>query len=662
VNGTMFPPLPSRAVRRRRDPTADRDACGIGFVAEVEGGATRRVVDLALDGLAGVSHRGAVAADGLSGDGAGLLVPMPHGFVARVAAEAAGDAAAAAGGGGARAAEGRIGVVTLFADGADASARAAAVAHVELAAAGEGLDLFAWREVPVDASQLGAAARADRPAVLQGFVARGAGLGELDDDGDEAERRIWRARRRAEELGRAGGVRLYLAGASFRTVVYKALVTSDRLGRFYPDLHAPDFRAPHAVFHSRFSTNTHPSWERAQPFRTLCHNGEINTLSGNEQALAARGDLGTAEAGLGPIDGLGPVLDPSDSDSGKLDSVVELLVRGGRDVRHAVAMLVPEAWEGRDDLPPGVEDFFRYHSCLTEPWDGPAGLVFTDGRTVGAALDRNGLRPLRWQITADGLVVCASEAGAVPLDGHGEVRRGRLGPGEMMAVDPPSGGVQHDVAIKTGLAARAPYGTWVRDGLRPGSVGSPLVPEGGADSLVAAQVASGLSKEEIAMVLKPLASEGKEPTFAMGDDTPFAAVATRRRPVYDYLRQRFAQVSNPAIDHLRERSVTSLRTLVGPRSPLLGERREAAYLLELPSAVIYPDAVERLLDPEGGPFPAARLDATFDAADGPGGLGPAVARLAGEAVGAVAGGAALLVVSDSEAGPERVAVPGLLAL
>ncbi len=664
MNGTAPTSAPGRD--RRRSPAVERDACGIGFVAEVDGNPTRRVVDLALAGLAGVCHRGAVAADGLSGDGAGMLLAMPHAFVARLAADAA--SRGAPGGGGVP--HGRIGVVTVFADHADGAARAAALGHVERAVADAGLELFAWREVPVDESQLGEAARAERPALLQGFVAAARDLdptaaGDPDsgaDHHDEAERRIWRARLRAEALGRSGGVRLYVAGASFRTLVYKALVTSDRLGRFYPDLQAPDLVAPHAVFHSRFSTNTHPSWERAQPFRALCHNGEINTLAGNERQLAARGDLGSEYAGLGAPGDLGAVVDPSDSDSGKLDSMVELLVRGGRDVRHAVAMLVPEAWEGRDDLPPGVEDFYRYHACLTEPWDGPAGLVFTDGRTVGAALDRNGLRPLRWQITGDGLVVCASEAGAVPVEGHGEIRRGRLGPGQMMAVDPASGGVQHDVAIKTWLASRAPYGAWARDGLRPGSAGTPSVPEGDPDSLVPSQVAFGMSKEEVAMVLKPIASEGKEPTFAMGDDTPFAAVATRRRPAFDYLRQRFAQVSNPAIDHLRERSVTSLRTLVGPRSPLLSERAEAAHLLDLPTAVVYPDVVAGLLDPERRPFPSVRLDATFAASDGPDGLGAAVERLAREAVAAVAGGAALLVVSDADAGPERVAVPSLFAL
>ncbi len=666
MNGTA--PTPPSARDHARSSRVERDACGIGFVAEADGRPSRRVVDLALEGLAGVSHRGAVAADGLSGDGAGLLVAMPHAFVARVAAEARGSAAGAGTGSEARPVEGRIGVLTLFADAADAAARAEAVGHVERAVAGAGLELFAWREVPIDEEQLGAVARAERPAVLQAFVTRAVDHAAGSPDGtdadgglDAAERRVWRARLRAEDLGRAAGVRLYVAGASFRTLVYKALVTSDRLGRCYPDLRAPDFVAPHAVFHSRFSTNTHPSWERAQPFRTLCHNGEINTLAGNERHLAARGDLGTEAVGLGSPAELGPIVDPFDSDSGKLDSVVELLVHGGRDVRHAVAMLVPEAWEGRDDLPPGVEDFFRYHSCLTEPWDGPAGLVFTDGRTVGAALDRNGLRPLRWQVTGDGLVVCSSEAGAVPVEGHGEVRRGRLGPGQMMAVDPASGGIQHDVAIKTWLAGRAPYGTWVRDGLRPGPAGSPIVPDADDDSLVAAQVTFGVSKEEVAMVLKPIASEGKEPTFAMGDDTPFAAVATKRRPAFDYLRQRFAQVSNPAIDHLRERAVTSLRTLVGPRSPLLGEEAEAAHLLEFPTAVVYPDAVGRLLDPERSPFPAATLDGTFEASDGPGGLRAAVERLAGEAVDAVAGGAGLLVVTDAGAGPERVPVPSLLA-
>jgi glutamate synthase (ferredoxin) len=485
-------------------------------------------------------------------------------------------------------------------------------------------------------------------------------------------------------------VRHYFASWSFATVNYKALVISDRLAPFYPDLGAVDFAAAHAVFHSRFSTNTTPAWERAQPYRNLCHNGEINTIMGNQHRMVARGHLGTEEVGLGPEELFRPVFEASDSDSGKLDGTIELLVRAGRDVRHAVAMLVPEAWEGQRDLPPGVRDFFRYHASLTDPWDGPAGLVFTDGCRVGAALDRNGLRPLRWQVCEDGLVVCASEVGAVPVRGHGAVRRGRLGPGDMICVDPdsigptgspsqapapattvgkaavaagaaPAAAVQDDTTVKTWLARRQPYSVWARDGLCPADIGSPVEMPPGPDDLVRQQVAFGLTREEVAMVLKPMATDAKEPTFSMGDDVPFAPVATRPRPIFNYLKQRFAQVTNPPIDHLRERLVMSLRTCLGARRPLLTEPPGAAQLLELPSFFLYPSAVESLLD-QDPPFNAVRLDATFAVADGPTGLGAAIRKLADDAVEAVAGGASIVVVSDRGVGAPRAPIPSLLAL
>ena len=358
--------------------------------------------------------------------------------------------------------------------------------------------------------------------------------------------------------------------------------------------------APFVIFHSRFSTNTAPAWERAQPFRHLCHNGEINTIQGNERRMHARAVLGTEAVGLGPEELFRPVLDPLDSDSGKLDAALELLLRAGRDVRHVVSMLIPEAWEGVRDLDPDVRDYFRFHAAVTEPWDGPAGLIFTDGRRVGASLDRNGLRPMRWQRSADGIVVCCSEAGAVPLSGRGSITRGRLGPGEMLCVDPdaPSdlGPWQDDVTVKLLLAARVPYGEWARDGLLPFDGGGAVEMPPPPDDLVAEQVSFGCNREEIAMVLKPMATDAKEPTFSMGDDTPFAAVATRPRPVFNYVKQRFAQVSNPPIDHLRERLVMSLRTCLGPRCPLLVEDPSAARLLELGTFFLYPDAIDALLD------------------------------------------------------------------
>jgi glutamate synthase domain-containing protein 2/glutamate synthase domain-containing protein 1/glutamate synthase domain-containing protein 3 len=626
---------------------AERAACGIGFVADAAARSSRAVVEQALTGLACVRHRQAIAADGLSGDGAGLLTPIPRAFFARVGREELGRDFDAD----------RVGVVTAFLDRDDETARTTAQAAVDAACAAEGLELAGWRPVPIDEDQLGAHAAADLPAMLHGLILQPEGV-----DADDAERLAYRARRAAEALARAGGVRCYFPSFSFRTITYKALVISDRLATFYPDLDAADFDAPLAIFHSRFSTNTTPAWERAQPFRMLCHNGEINTLAGNENRMRARGRLGTEEVGLGTEALLLPVLDAADSDSGKLDATVELLARGGRDVRHAISMLVPEAWEGHRDLPPGVRDFFRYHACLTDPWDGPAGLLFTDGRRVGAALDRNGLRPLRYQLCDDGLVVCASEVGAVPVNGHGRVHRGRLGPGQMLCVDPDLDDglrVQRDAAVKTWLAARAPYARWSNDGLRPCSIGDAVDTPPERETLVAQQLALGFNREEWAMVLKPMATDAKEPTFSMGDDVPFAAVARRPRPIFHFLKQRFAQVTNPPIDHLRERLVMSLRTCLGPRQPLLTERAEAARLLELPTFFLYPSGVDALV--EQAPWPVAHLDATFPAADGSGILARQIETLADEAVTAVRDGAGTVVVSDRAIGPDRVPIPSLLA-
>ena len=472
------------------------DGCGIGFVADERGDASRSIVELALGGLSCVRHRAAVAADGISGDGAGVLGPLPRSFFARVAAESAGRPVDAA----------RLGVVFAFLD-CDDAARATAQAAVVDACEVEGLEFVGWRDVPTDESQLGDHARRDQPAFVQGFVLRPDGV-----DDAAAERLAFRARRRAEATSREADVRHYFASWSFATVTYKALVLSDRLADFYPDLADDAFIASHLVFHSRFSTNTAPAWERAQPFRHLCHNGEINTLQGNQYRMLARGHVGSEAADLGSEELLRPVLDRYGSDSAMLDETLELLVRGGRDLRHAVAMLVPEAWEGSRDLDPEVRDFFRYHACLTEPWDGPAGLIITDGRRVGAALDRNGLRPLRWQRTEDGIVACCSEAGAVSLAGHGRVQRGRLGPGEMLCVDPDATRAwQDDPTIKRWLASRAPYGDWTRDGLIACSTGTAIQMPPARGDLVREQVAFGCNGEEVTMVLQPMATDARSP-------------------------------------------------------------------------------------------------------------------------------------------------------
>jgi glutamate synthase (ferredoxin) len=588
------------------DPTAELDACGIGFVADASGGSSRAILDAVLEGLRRMRHRGATAADRKTGDGAGVLIPIP----------------------GALRFEAGAGLAMVFLrDDADCAA-------IEAACREEGFRPLEWRDVPVDPSALGAEGEASMPRIVQLGLAAPADL-----DADEVERRAVLARRRAERT-----ISSYVVSLSFRTITYKALCAADQLVAFYDDLRDPSFAIPFGIFHQRFSTNTTPSWERAQPFRLLCHNGEINAIQGNVNWMRAReGRLGATpeEEEL-----LRPVIDPNGSDSAMLDNALELLVRGGRDIRHGLTMLVPEAWEGNVELEPGVRDFYRYHSCLVEPWDGPAALVFTDGRVVGACLDRNGLRPMRWAV-GGGLVVCASEAGAVDF-ADGPVRRGKLGPGQMIAVDPERG-FEESGAIKHRLAAMRPYGEWLAAGLELASCGEPVAaPE---HDLTARQAAFGYTQEDLRAILRPIGAHAHEPTYSMGDDAALAPLAGRGRPVYSYFRQRFAQVTNPPIDHLRERFVFSLRTLLGSRSPILSEGPEVAHGLELPSFFVFPDALERLA--------GHVLDATFAPSEG---LESACARLASAAEEAVRLGRGTLVISDGAAGPDRVPIPALLAV
>ncbi|MDQ3710253.1 MAG: glutamate synthase-related protein, partial [Actinomycetota bacterium] len=482
-----------------------------------------------------------------------------------------------------------------------------------------------------------------------------------------AERRAYVARRRAERICRAAGTHLYVASCGFRTVVYKALVAADALADFYPDLARSDVGGWFAVFHQRYSTNTMPAWERAQPFRLLCHNGEINTIAGNTNLMRAReGRFGADWPELGGEGEalLSPLLDETTSDSGMLDAALELLVAGGRDLPHALAMLTPQVWEGRRDLPPAVVDFFRYHAALAEPWDGPAALVLADGDRVVAGLDRNGLRPLRYVVYDDATIVCASEVGAVRIGGAGNVRRERLGPGQMLLVDrngaDPASRLVEDEELKWRLSDRRPYGEWLRASQRRVVPGTPVTAV--ATDLLARQVAAGYTKEEETTVLRPMANDGKEPISSMGDDTALAVLAARPRTTGHYLKQRFAQVTNPPIDHLRESSVMSLRTQLGPRASLLGEEPGAARLLELDGFVMTPAGLQELVLSPRIPFAVAGLDATFAVADGRDALAERLRTLGHEAVQATREGAGILVCSDRGVDDERAPLPAVLAV
>ncbi len=584
------------------DPRRERDACGIGLVADVRGRASRELLDRALAGLAAVGHRGAWAADGVTGDGAGVLLPITETLTDRPGA----------------------GLAMCF------LREGWLRATVEDSCRAEGLEPAGWRSVPIRTEALGVTALSSLPRIEQLVLA--------PSEHHDAERRAYRARRRAE---RVAGV--YIASLSFRTVTYKALAAAGQLGRFYVDLADPELAVPFAIFHQRFSTNTEPSWERAQPFRLVCHNGEINTIDGNVSWTEAR------ESALGLEQGLAPALDRSGSDSALLDNALELLVRDrGKDLAEAVSVLVPPAWQNDPRLDPEVRELHRYGALLSEPWDGPAALCFTDGRVSGAALDRNGLRPLRVAITSDGLVAVASEAGAVPLPEGVRVRRTRLGPGGILTVDPDRG-LLVDAELRRELARRRPYGDWVRASIERSETGEPVEPP--AETLESRHVLHGYAREDLAAMLRPLAQTGHDPVYSMGDDSPIAPLAGRARPLTTYLRQRFAQVTNPAIDHLRERLVMSVSTLLGPRSATLADEGPLPRVTVLPGFLLYPSRLEELAP--------LRLDATFDADEG---LAKALDRLVALAETAVAAGTELVCLSDREAGGGRAPVPALLVL
>ena len=587
--------------RLLHDPRRERDACGIGLVADVRGRASRDVLDRALAGLAAVGHRGAWAADGVTGDGAGVLLPLTDTMSGWPDA----------------------GLAMCF------LREGWLRAPVEDACRAEGLEPAGWRTVPTRNEAIGVTALASLPRIEQLVLA--------PSEHPDAERRAYRARRRAE---RVAGV--YVVSLSFRTVTYKALCAAGQLAHFYPDLEDPALEVPFAIFHQRFSTNTEPSWERAQPFRLLCHNGEINTIDGNVAWMEARLRSQEAEPGLAPA------LDRDGSDSALLDNALDLVVRGqGKDLAEAVSLLVPPAWQNDSRLDPSVRDFHRYGAMLSEPWDGPAALCFTDGRTCGATLDRNGLRPLRVAITDDGLVTVASEAGAVPLPEGASVKRARLGPGGILVVDPARGLLLGD-ELRRELARRRPYGKWVAASTVTSDTGEPVEPP--ADPLDARHVLHGYTREDLNAMLRPLAQTGHDPVSSMGDDASIAPLAGRGRPFSSYLRQRFAQVTNPAIDHLRERLVMSVATLLGPRVDVLGDDGPPPRLTVLPGFLLYPSWLES--------FSPLRLDATFDEE----GLGRALDRLGVLAESAVAAGVELVCLSDRAAGDERAPVPAILAL
>jgi len=623
----------------------ERDACGVGFIADIRGRKTRTVLQHALTALENLSHRGAVSADGLTGDGAGVLTGLPHKLLRRelaakgVPLDRDSDLA-----------------VGVFFVANDAPAEALYSLADEVIDA-SGLERLLWREVPINDDALGEEARGRRPVLRHVLLKRPSGLPD-----DAFERLLYRTRKRIEaRLTEADLGRFYIPSFSHRTVAYKGLMVAPQLSRFYLDLADPDYETAIAVFHQRYSTNTVPRWSLAQPFRFLAHNGEINTLQGNVNLMRAREPVLESELWGEDVRDLLPVIQPGGSDSAALDNAFELLVLSGRGPMHALMMLVPEAYEEVPDMDPALRGFYEYHGALMEPWDGPAALALTDGRYAVAALDRNGLRPQRYWLSRDGLVVVGSEAGMVPLNEADVLEKGRLAPGTMLAVDTLEGRLLRNDEIKARCAARAPYLAWTEAHTRrpPTCHAEPLEARPWEPPAVTrTQALFGYHQEDLDRIFAPM-MQGEIPTGSMGDDTPLAVLSEQPQGLFRFFKQRFAQVTNPPIDPLRERLVMSLETVVGPRGRLLAEDERAARVLALPSPIL--DEVGLAWLKGQASFRPRVLKARFAVASGPEGLEGALDVLCREAVEAVEGGAGLLILSDREVGPDWAPIPMLLA-
>jgi glutamate synthase domain-containing protein 2/glutamate synthase domain-containing protein 1/glutamate synthase domain-containing protein 3 len=623
----------------------EHDACGVGFVARTTGERSHQVIRMALQALGRVAHRGAASTDN-SGDGAGLLTQIPVRLFHREAYRV-----------GLRIQPGvPFGVGVFFLPDEPHALRRSTLL-IEEVFARNGLPFLGWREVPIDPSALGPVARASCPEIRQGFVGR-----PVDADDEAWERILYLTRRDIERRAGAEGLReLYVCSLSCRTIVYKALLAGTQLASFFADFRYPEFEAAIVVFHQRYSTNTLPSWPLAQPFRMIAHNGEINTLWGNRNAMTAReAELGSPIWGE-DIERLKPVIWPEGSDSAGFDNTMELLVRSGRTPLHTIMMLVPQAWERYPDVEPAIRDFYRFHAEIVEPWDGPAALAFSDGIVVGAATDRNGLRPCRYKVTRDHFVVAGSEVGLVDLDPRDVIESGKLGPCEFIAVDIERGRVLRNMDVKRAVATRQPYGRWVRENLRllkPDPTVKPTVPH--PETLARRQVAFGFGNEDLRFVLETMAGQGQDAVWSMGDDAPIPPLSRLPQSAYAFFRQRFAQVTNPPIDPLRESVVMSLRQHLGRHGSFLIESPSHAKLLRIDHPVLLEEEMAALRNQPG--FSTVTLHACWDRAEGPEGLRPALEGLCRDAEHAARHGARLLVLSDRAADSERAPIPMLIAI
>ena len=640
------------------DPRFEHDACGVGFIAHIKNRKSHDIIEKGLEILLRLTHRGATGADPREGDGAGILIQIPDAFLRPVMAEQ----------GLALPDEGEYGVGMVFLPRND-DYRAECERIIEAAIAEEGQRLLGWRDVPTDAARadLPESVTACEPVIRQVFVGRG----ENCADQDAFERKLYVIRkvveRRVAELGRSGPANFYIASLSSRTLVYKGMFLSHQVGAYYDDLHDARMTSALALVHQRFSTNTFPAWELAHPFRMIAHNGEINTLRGNINWMNARRHSMVSEVLGDDLEKLWPIIAEGQSDTACFDNALELLVMGGYPLAHAAMLLIPEAWSGNNLMDEERKAFYEYHAALMEPWDGPAAVVFTNGRQIGATLDRNGLRPARYLVTKDDLVVGASEMGVLDIPEENIVQKWRLQPGKMLLIDLEAGRIIDDAELKAQLAAERPYRAILSETQIQLEELPDEVPTMAPDHamLLDRQQAFGYSQEDLKFLMTPMAAAGQEPVGSMGNDSPLAVLSNRAKPIADYFRQLFAQVTNPPIDPIREEMVMSLTSIIGPRPNLLGlGDGEPLMRLEVRQPILSNIDLEKIRHIDrytDGKFRTTTLSMCYPAAEGAAGMEAAIDRLCDEAEAAVREHANIIILSDRGVDADHIAIPALLA-
>ncbi|MDP2239637.1 MAG: glutamate synthase-related protein [Burkholderiales bacterium] len=638
-------------------PRHEHDACGVGFIAHMKGVKSHGIVEQGLLILKNLSHRGAVGADPKASDGAGVLIQIPDRFLREEMARQ----------GVALPRFGQYGVGMVFLPQEPAS-RFACEYEIERAIKDEGQVLLGWRDVPVDSSDLGESVRQIEPVIRQVFIGRGSSITVVD----ALERKLYIIRKSSghaiQALKLAHGKEFYVSSMSARTIVYKGMLATDQVARYYLDLRDQRVVSALALVHQRFSTNTFPTWDLAHPFRLIAHNGEINTLRGNVNWMRARQGAISSPILKSDLGKIWPLIYEGQSDSASFDNALELLVMAGYPLAHAVMMMIPEAWEGNAQMDAGRRAFYEYHAAMMEPWDGPAAIAFTDGRRIGATLDRNGLRPARYIVTDDDLVVMASEVGVLPIPEERIVKKWRLQPGKMFLVDLEKGRIVDDKELKEALALSRPYAEWIdRIRVKLDDVESDsLHPLPSSLPLLDRQQAFGYTQEDIKHILLPMATTGEEPVGSMGNDSPLAVLSGKNKTLYQYFKQLFAQVTNPPIDPIREELVTSLVSFIGPRPNLLGINESNPPLrLEIGQPVLNFEEMDKIRHIDrytDGKFSSCELDICFPLAWGMQAIEARLASLCAQAEDAVRSGLSILILSDRRVAPDTVAIPALLAL